>query len=374
MVKASDRTRGITCRLKELRTQKKMTQTELAGLVGIKRQAVYDIEAGRYLPNTGVALAMAQVLDCRVEDVFSPAPAEARNVILVDEEHAWGQRVNITKVRDRHFAYPLVGTHARMEDLGAADGLLEPGQSRARLLLSDEQMASTALLLGCDPAFTVLGHRVRETPGKTGLNVRFASSEKAVMRLAMGQAHMAGTHMHTRAGLDGNRDLVLQKMKDVSGIMIGFSSFEEGLLVAPGNPKQIKGIADLVREDVCLVNRESGAALRTLLDDMLDAQGITADCVAGYQNVVHSHLQGAQAVLHKVCDAALGLRAVAVTNGLSFVPLSHVRCDLVIPSDLIDHPGVAAALDIIQTKSFREELSCLPGYETSDTGRIIAQL
>ncbi|WP_242637518.1 helix-turn-helix transcriptional regulator [Desulfobacter hydrogenophilus] len=39
-----------------------MTQSELAGLVGIKRQAVYDIEDGRYLTNTGVALAMAQAL------------------------------------------------------------------------------------------------------------------------------------------------------------------------------------------------------------------------------------------------------------------------------------------------------------------------
>ena len=91
MAKTSDRTRGITCRLKELRTQKKMTQTGLAGLIGIKRQAVYDIEAVRYLPNTGVALALAQVLDCRVEDIFSQAPAQSCHVTLVDEDHAWGQ-------------------------------------------------------------------------------------------------------------------------------------------------------------------------------------------------------------------------------------------------------------------------------------------
>ena len=62
MAKTSNRTLSVSCRLKELRTQKKMTQSELAGLVGIKRQAVYDIEAGRYLPNTGVALAMADVI------------------------------------------------------------------------------------------------------------------------------------------------------------------------------------------------------------------------------------------------------------------------------------------------------------------------
>ena len=374
MAKTSNRTLSVSCRLKALRTQKKMTQSELAGLVGIKRQAVYDIEAGRYLPNTGVALAMAQVLGCRVEDIFYQAPGQTRDVVLVDEEFAWGQRVNIAKVRERHFAYPLVGTHARMEDMGAADGLLEPGKARARILLPEERVASTALLLGCDPAFSILGHRVRETPGHAGMNVRFASSQKAVTRVASGQAHIAGTHMHTRKGDDGNKSLVTQKMKTIPKVLIAFSAFEEGLLVAPGNPKGIKGVADLARRDVRLANREEGAALRTLLDDLLKDGKLPATAIPGYEYLVHSHAQGAQAVRHHVCDVALGLRTVAVTYGLDFIPLSHVRCDLVIPSDLMTHPGVAAALDIIQTRAFREELACLPGYETSDTGRIIAEL
>ncbi len=374
MAKTSDSTLNVSCRLKELRTQKKMTQSELAGLAGIKRQAVYDIETGRYLPNTGVALAMAQILDCRVEDIFYQTPDQARDVVLVDKEFAWGQRVNIAKVRERHFAYPLVGTHARMEDMGAADGLLEPCQSRAKILMSEERIASTALLLGCDPAFSVLGYRVRETPGHAGLNVRFASSQTAVTRVALGQAHIAGTHMHNRGNDDGNKFLVTQKMKDISGVLIAFSSFEEGLLVAPGNPKGIKGVADLARKDVRLANREQGAALRSLLDDLLKEGKIPATTILGYEYLVHSHSQGAQAVCHHVCDVALGLRTVAVTYGLDFIPLSHVRCDLVIPSDLMTHPGVATALDIIQTRAFREELACLPGYDTSDTGRIVAEL
>ena len=374
MAKTSNRTLSVSCRLKELRTKKKMTQSELAGLVGIKRQAVYDIEAGRYLPNTGVALAMAQVLGCRVEDIFYQAPGQARDVVLVDEEFAWGPRVNIAKVRERHFAYPLVGTHAKMEDMGAADGLLEPGQARAKILLPEERVASTALLLGCDPAFSVLGHRVRETPGHAGLNVRFASSQKAVTRVALGQAHIAGTHMHTQGEDDGNKFLVAQKMQDISGVLIAFSAFEEGLLVAPGNPKGIQGVDDLTRKAVRLANREEGAALRSLLDDLLNKKKIPATQIPGYDHLVYSHAQGAQAVRHHVCDVALGLRAVAVTYGLDFIPLSHVRCDLVIPSDLMTHPGVMAALDIIQTQAFREEIACLPGYETSDTGRIIAEL
>ena len=147
-------------------------------------------------------------------------------------------------------------------------------------------MASTALLLGCDPAFSVLGHRVRETPGHAGLNVRFASSQTAVTRVALGQAHIAGTHMHTRGGYDGNKFLVTQKMKDISGVLIAFSAFEEGLLVAPGNPKGIKGVADLARRDVRFANREEGAALRSLLDDLIKESHITAAAIQGYEYLV----------------------------------------------------------------------------------------
>ena len=43
-------------------------------------------------------------------------------------------------------------------------------------------------------------------------------------------------------------------------------------------------------------------------------------------------------------DAALGLRAVAVATGLDFVPLEVVRCDLVIPQDLQDHPALKVLL------------------------------
>ena len=66
----------IICRLKQIRSRKKLTQAALADLVGIKRQAIYDLEAGRYLPNTLVALKLARVLQCRVEDLFTEKTGE----------------------------------------------------------------------------------------------------------------------------------------------------------------------------------------------------------------------------------------------------------------------------------------------------------
>ena len=56
--------------LKEMRVSRGLSQSELAVRAGITRQAVFAIEAGKYLPTTAVALHLANVLNCQVEDLF----------------------------------------------------------------------------------------------------------------------------------------------------------------------------------------------------------------------------------------------------------------------------------------------------------------
>ncbi len=96
---------AVICDLRAARKEKGLSQSELAGLAGIKRQAIYDMESGRYVPNTHVALLLAKVLCCRVEDLFSIAFSE-RAVTLVGEIGASGPRVCLVKVRDLLIAYP----------------------------------------------------------------------------------------------------------------------------------------------------------------------------------------------------------------------------------------------------------------------------
>ncbi len=47
-----------------------MAAAQLAKRVGVSRQTIYAIEAGDYVPNTTLALHMAQILEVRVEDLF----------------------------------------------------------------------------------------------------------------------------------------------------------------------------------------------------------------------------------------------------------------------------------------------------------------
>lgn len=53
-----------------LRKSRKMTQEELARLVGVTRQTIISIESGKYTASLPLAMKIAKVFDKRVEEVF----------------------------------------------------------------------------------------------------------------------------------------------------------------------------------------------------------------------------------------------------------------------------------------------------------------
>ena len=57
--------------LKDYRQAAGLTQAELAAKVSVSRKTINTIENGVFVPTTVLALRLARVLDCRVEDLFS---------------------------------------------------------------------------------------------------------------------------------------------------------------------------------------------------------------------------------------------------------------------------------------------------------------
>jgi putative transcriptional regulator len=62
--------------VRELRTNRGMSQEELGSALGVSRQTINSIENGRYLPSLPLALALARRFHSTVEEMF------------IDEEHA----------------------------------------------------------------------------------------------------------------------------------------------------------------------------------------------------------------------------------------------------------------------------------------------
>lgn len=57
-------------RLRDVRTARGLTQTELAERIGVSRKTVNTVENGIFVPSTLLALALAHELKVKVEDIF----------------------------------------------------------------------------------------------------------------------------------------------------------------------------------------------------------------------------------------------------------------------------------------------------------------
>lgn len=60
----------IENRVKLARVEKDLTQEQLAELVGVTRQTIGLIEAGKYNPTLKLCLALAKVTGKRLDDLF----------------------------------------------------------------------------------------------------------------------------------------------------------------------------------------------------------------------------------------------------------------------------------------------------------------
>ncbi len=59
-------------RLADLRAVRRWTQADLAALLGVSRQTVISLEKGKYDPSLPLAFRIAEVFECKIEDVFQP--------------------------------------------------------------------------------------------------------------------------------------------------------------------------------------------------------------------------------------------------------------------------------------------------------------
>lgn len=57
-------------RLKEARTQKKLSQAALANMVGVSRNTISSIETGQFNPTAKLALILCIALDKKFEELF----------------------------------------------------------------------------------------------------------------------------------------------------------------------------------------------------------------------------------------------------------------------------------------------------------------
>jgi len=189
-----------------------------------------------------------------------------------------------------------------------------------------------------------------------------------LINLRQGLCHLAGTHLLDASG-EYNAPYVRHLFPDRPVSLVTLAYRTQGLIVAPGNPKGIRDLTDLSREEETFINRNPGSGTRLWLEMELKRLGLPGSLIRGYQNFVQTHNASAKTIQSGAADAAIGLQAAAHEHQLGFIPLFEERYDLVIP---VEQEKLAApVLDYLQTAAFRQELSRLTGYNPAQSGEQI---
>ena len=366
-------------RLRLARQARGLSQQQLAGVAGVTRQAVSAVESGHSDPSLRVALGLARALGMTVEELFGPGepgdPVLARPVAPVS---APGSRVALATVGDTFVALPLDADLAARLGFGAAGGLtVRGGGSQGAQGAQGVHGASgsqggqvavrpigpprpTVVVAGCDPALPLL-----ETPlALLDPPLAFAwwpcGSAEALRLAAAGLVHAAGVH---RVGP--------REGDDTSGIpggaeVVGFASWREGLVVRPG--AGVRGLADVARQGLRLVNREPGAQARTLLDRERLRLGLEPSQLPGYDSLAAGHLQVTAAIVGGLADAGVSSEPAALAYGLDFIPLAEEHFDLLLPAKHAASREVQGLLKVLTSPWLQAQLASLPGYDAARCG------
>ena len=257
-----------------------------------------------------------------------------------------------------------------------ADGVIKQAKRndhRASLIVfaKDEAAQKRLVLAGCDPATGLLSRMVEKISGIEVVSAA-ASSKLALTWLKEGKVHVAGSHLEDPRTGEFNLPFIKQEFPDEDLKVVTFARWEEGLVVRSGNPKRVKKIEDLARKNIRFVNRESGSGSRALLDKLMAGVGVDARQIQGYDRVAYGHLAAAYCVVSREADVCLATRSAANAFALDFVPLHSERYDLVMRRQTADLPAARAFLDVLQRAALRRKLEVLAGYDTSQTGAVIA--
>ncbi|MTI84893.1 MAG: molybdopterin biosynthesis protein [Firmicutes bacterium] len=291
-------------------------------------------------------------------------------------------RIKMGQVGDKIVATPISRGAGVIMSMVRADGMLRiPRLSEGynagdnvevELLRPLAEVRETTVAIGShDIALDVLANFLRKNHPEATLSSAHVGSLGGLTALKRKEAHLAGTHLLDEETGEYNVSYIERLLKGRPIVLINLVHRQQGLIVAKGNPKNIKGVEDLVRDDIGYINRQRGAGTRILLDFKLKEKNIDPVTIQGYDREDYTHMSVAAAVASGSADAAMGILAAARALDLDFVPVVEERYDLCIPGEYYDTPYIQRLLEVMKMPEFRQEVESLGGYDLRDCGKVM---
>lgn len=291
-------------------------------------------------------------------------------------------RVRMGCVGGRLMASPLSRGSGVVSSFMKADGILEVPQGlegyeageevNVRLLSPRSKLENTLVVIGShDPLLDELADMLHLENPELYMSSSHVGSMGGIMAIRRGEAHAAGCHLLDTADGSYNRSFIRKYFPKGDVRLISCVGRQQGLMVARGNPLNIRKFSDIARDGVRYVNRQKGSGTRILTDYLCKRENVDVSAIYGYDREELTHTSVAAQIVSGSADAGMGIYSAAKLYDLDFIPICIEEYDLIIPDHAWDTPMVRSLLTILKSDAFREKILSLGGYTVDNPGEVI---
>ena len=198
---------------------------------------------------------------------------------------------------------------------------------------------------------------------------------RGVDRLLRGEVIATAIHFHGEAlSGTGPGDCNVAAVRSMPGlhdaVLIGMTRREQGLLLAPGNPKRVKSLSDVLTSGARIAVRQAGAGAQMLLESLLARAGASPKDLRRLDPPCLTGPDLAAAIRAGNADCGIATRAAARSAGLDFVPLMWENFDLLTRQRSFFRPSMQAMIAFLPDKRLAQRAAELTGYDPTPAGQI----
>src|SRR6195952_3104142 len=202
-------------------------------------------------------------------------------------------------------------------------------------------------------------------------DIKYRESAEAVSALARGECELAGFHLPIGEFRASCAEIYRPWLDVERHGLIHLTRRTQGLFLPKGNPKGIRGLRDLARDDIRFVNRQPGSGTRMLLDLALRQIGVNPATINGYATAELTHSAIAAFVASGMADLGFGVQPAAQQFALDFIPIIDEDYLFACNRDKLNGAGLSGLLEVLRSDTYRESVAHLEGYDPAFCGQLL---
>jgi excisionase family DNA binding protein len=208
----------------------------------------------------------------------------------------------------------------------------------------------------------------------SGLASLREGTTRGVERLQRNEVIAAAIHFHGHDQSANAVDANVAAIRAMSGlhdaVLVGVAKREQGLLLAPGNPKNLHSLSDAVASGATVAVRQPGAGAQLLLERLLARIGVTPKHLRTLEPPCLTGPDLANAIRTGNADCGIATRAAARSAGLDFLPLVWESFDLLMRQRSYFRTNMQALVRFLGEQRYSQRAAEMSGYDTASSGRI----